>query len=344
MIIEKYDVTLIENARPTQGMSAPLIVQDSDFNKYIMKSPTGKNSRGQLVKEDAVFFQECIGYMLAEKLGLHIPKIVALNLSKKMVENNPEIMFQRGQRPGLKFGTSMIDGMESNFVQTTNMKKNLTESRLLSPWIKYFTNVVNVDEFPSIIALDIFLMNLDRFGNNGNLLIANQSGRRIAYSIDYGHSFLGPCYSQMLREKQTILQHAQFQPISNPDNIRHYINVVLKSLLDSAGFGNRLSGIGNVFRAMQSTITFENSINPFIKPIDILTSISDNNFLSMLNTIPDEWVSGGIQQKNYYKQFMLDQQQLLPMLLESIYNNGAFENSLEGSLEWQTNNRASGIQ
>ena len=323
-------------------MSSPLIVQDRDFNRYIMKSPTGKNSQGQLVKEDAVFFQECIGYMLAEKLGLHIPKIVALNLSKKMVENNPEIMFQRGQRPGLKFGTSMIAGMESNFVQTTNMKKNLTESRLLSPWIKYFTNVVNVDEFPSIIALDIFLMNLDRFGNNGNLLIANQSDRRIAYSIDYGHSFLGPYYSQELQNKQDVLQHAQFQPISNPTNIENYTNYVLNLLLSCTD--SRLSGIGNVFRAMQSAITFENSINPFIKPIDILTSISDNNFLSMLNTIPDEWVSGGIQQKNYYKQFMLDQQQLLPMLLESIYNNGAFENSLEEALEWQTNNKASGIQ
>lgn len=74
-------------------MSSPLIVQDRDFNRYIMKSPTGKNSQGQLVKEDAVFFQECIGYMLAEKLGLHIPKIVALNLSKKWLKIIQKLCF-----------------------------------------------------------------------------------------------------------------------------------------------------------------------------------------------------------------------------------------------------------
>lgn len=327
-------------SQPTKGLSKPFLITASDNKEYFLKNEIVYNEQKSVNDyEDAVFFQELLCHQLAIKLNVPVPDAAIIEISQDYLDHSANMVFKhRVTKPGLYFATAKLPGIDDNLIDVIKVNSNISKPNIKQSWKAHFSSVENKESYISIIAFDLLIANFDRFGNLGNLVVSTESNHRNAYAIDFGHSFFGPFYSQV--ENLTKIQYlTHFNK-----NFEEFINQYLILLKNCNGTG-QLSGLGKVFVAMADNLSFKNEYkNPFIDIIARIESITAEEIMIALDNIPEEWITGGTNQKQHYKNFLMDQKYLVKNIINEMNRYGAFSNSTsEGDLSWPKE-RTIGIQ
>lgn len=313
---------------PVQGQSRPLFITGNDGNDYFLKRQN-VYINGKPFHEDSVFLQESLAYQLAEILKIPVPNYAIVDIDGRSLECNKQTQFNSHLLPGKYFATEIIPENQQNIINNNKISKSVDRPRYNEPLPSFFKKISNKDIFPKLIAFDLFLLNFDRFGNDGNFVVARKNNTYSGIAIDFGHSFAGPKWGDL--NKQHFL--TMYQSI----DYNTYINNILRTLLKSNGYnGIPFSGLGPVFNAMEQNIYFQDS-NPFLDIVLKIQDLTKENFCNCLDNIPSEWYVDEIAQKKVYLEFMMYHKDVVQTLIDYLYKCGAFSNNLGGSLKWRKN-------
>nr|WP_235858057.1 phosphatidylinositol 4-kinase [Sutcliffiella cohnii] len=324
MNIIEIDAFLKELGDDKPGMSKPIQVIGSDGNTYILKNQNVYDPRIQKwVFWDSMFIQEVLVYNICKYLDIKVPNCVIANIDQAFIENAPALKFEHRYSVGFHFASGFIENIEDNILNGYRMLIQMGKPYIKTPWKKFFQRIHNTDDIAKIIALDLLTANFDRFGNEGNLMIAKENGKRYVYAIDHGHCFNGPSWD--INKRQELLNMA---------NPKSYVQKVLSDLHTYSGAP--LSGLGVMFKALDQHIDVSNpsdhSFMDVVKKIEnINTSIIDGWF----NNIPGEWYVDKINQISFYKQYILKKKEFIRVLINQLAMNRAFESYTGGELEWR---------
>lgn len=324
MVDKLFADTHLQGASPQVGMSQPVLIKADNGRTYFLKTNLVNGQH-----QDAVFFQELLCSLLAERLNVPVPNFAIIEIEKEFIENNPFLRFNGRFKEGLYFATEEIDGAESNLRDNYSLARQNGQPKIRRAWNSYFKNISNSDQIANIIAFDLFVYNFDRFSNEGNILVGKEpNGGRKLYAIDHGHCFFGPCYKEYLTQKHGVLEINKFD-IQNQQGINHYIQWHMNQLIKN---GQPL-GLGSIFSGLEQNVDFTNG-NPFFNFVHTVEALGEDELMALLNAIPEIWVSGGEIQKNLYLNFLLRQKYLIRTLLDYMAVNDAFSNHVGGVLDW----------
>lgn len=332
MVDRYFADTYLEGTVPKMGMSQPVMIQADNGKKYFLKTEIVNNT-----KQDAVFFQELLCSLLAENIGIPIPNFAIIEIEKDFIENNPTLRFGEKFKHGLYFATEKIPDVEDNLSENYITAIQNGMPRIIKAWNSFFKNIDNSKKIADIIAFDLLTFNFDRFNNEGNILVSkNPSGERKLYAIDHGHCFCGPYYSEILSEKHRILEKNNF-PLSVVDKRNDFVNWHLSNLLQGK------LNLGKIFTGLEQNIDFELK-NPFSEVVERIELLDEKTIISMIDTIPEIWISGGDIQKNLYLNFLIRQKNLVKYIIDGLVMYDVFSNHRGGVLDWKTQGKSHGIQ
>lgn len=319
-----YAEAFIDGANPEVGQSRPVVIY-AEGEKYLLKNNI---VNGEL--QDATFFQELLCCFLAKKLNVPIPPFAIIELDSEFLDNNPVLRFTHKFKEGIFFATKMIEDVENNLVDNYILSRQAGQPRINYSWNVFFRGIANKEAIASIVAFDILTLNFDRFGNEGNILVAkNDQGQRMLFAIDHGHAFYTPFYKKIELQKIIFFEKNKDFAAFMPEYFK-----VLK-----ANSGNPFN-LGNVFAGLEQNITFEN--NPFLEIVKKIELLKKEDILDMFESIPLEWVSDGVAQKNHYLSFIMRQKNLVRDFLDVMAENDAFSNHKGGRLLWTTEEQSYG--
>jgi hypothetical protein len=304
------------------GMSKPICILGNDGRKYILKTQN-VYTQGNWKVWNSTFFNELFVYHLAKYLNINIPEAVIVNVDKSFLHYNPKLTFESHFVPGIHFGSELINNSEENKLSGYQQLIHLGKPYVKRSWSSFFNKISNKDDIAKIITLDLLTGNFDRFGNDGNLLIASNNNTRKLYAIDHGHCFYGPSWE--IGKQRFLLTR-----IRSSGDIISYINEFFK--LNS----KKLSGMGIIFQAVEQYVDVADPNNhSFIEPVYALENLSQNKINSWLESIPDEWYIDKQNQITSHSDFILAQKGKIRYLIECLVNNGAFSNTTGGVLNWK---------
>jgi len=313
------DVFLKELGDAHGGQSRPVLVLGSDFETYVLK--TQYTQKGHW---DVMFLQELLALHIAEFLGIPTPQCAIANVSDSFLNKAPSLRFTHRFTQGIHFASRWLDQAENNLMQGFQQLLLTGKPYIKRTWTSFFSGISNPEDATKLIVLDILTGNFDRFGNHGNLLIASRDGKRTIYAIDHGHSFYGP------RWEQTKIQF-----LSSPSTSDQYTQWYASELQRNRGMGAQFTGLGTIFRALDQFISIpSSSSNPFLPIVQKIGKINEATIDIWFSTVPDDWFIDKPTQIARYKHFLLHQRDCVPLILDFLAANGAFDNHLGGVLEW----------
>ncbi|QCT01463.1 hypothetical protein E6C60_0742 [Paenibacillus algicola] len=305
-----------------QGMSAPLVVLGSDQMRYILKNQR-VSLQGQLKVWDCMFLNELLTTMIAEYLHVPTPPAAIAELDKRILENGPTLRFAHRFTEGIHFASLEIPDREENLLENYEQLRAMGKPYVNRTWNSFFSNIINVDDIPKIIAMDLLIGNFDRYNNSGNLIVAQTNEGRMVFSIDHGHAFFGPVWDT---NKMAILRS-----VNTPQFVPHFI-----SGLQQPTQGGWLNGMGRVFRAIQENIDLTNpSDHSFLSVIYEIECLSEATLDGWFSEIPDEWYVDKANQIGLMKHFLLHQKNNLRAIIQQMAEREAFINFRGGMLQWK---------
>lgn len=336
IVIPEIDISLFVSdlAADTPAVSRPVEVLGSDFSLYYLKNQKIFNpSTKSYVYLNSSFVNEFFSYCVGKHIGVPQPNIAIANLKPEFLQATPALKFNNRFDSGKHFSTYILKGSIRNLVKNYEELINAGKPHLVKPWNKFFKDIENPDDVALIIAFDFLIANLDRFAHPDNfLLIEDKNSKRTLYAIDQGHAFGGPIWNT---DKLMYLHH---QINMNPDEyIKWFVNEYVlynQRNLNSNIF--KLNGFGDIFKSLNQYIDLsELDAHSFMQPMQKISTITDTEIDSWLNQIPNEWFIDENKQKHFYKEFLLNQIQLLPGVIQYVADTGGFENYRGGTLQWQ---------
>lgn len=278
--------------------------------------------------------QELFVSQIANELRIPVPGCAILNLEQDFLNDNKDLQFKYHLTPGLYFGSEALSNVESNIVPEYKKAIVQKKPRIVRSWNTFFRNVSNSEVYSSIIALDLLTANFDRFSNEGNILVVNSNKERKVYALDFGHCFTSPYWNnQKARFMQTVPEVGE--------NYSDYVKMIVSNYIGESNMP--LVPLGTIFHGMQNNIFFEKG-NPFKNIISKIEGISTEKLVSFLQQIPKDWVVGRELQINMYVHFIERNKFIVKYMLNSLYDLGAFSNSIGGQLLWKTEDINYGIQ
>ncbi|MBW7651548.1 HipA family kinase [Anoxybacillus sp. ST4] len=320
----EVDAFLKELGDDKKGMSRPIMVIGEDGKTYVLKNQNVYNPHTQKWEVwSAMFLQEALVYNIAKYLDIHIPDCVAANIDRDFLENAPALNFQYRYSPGLHFASKYIDGSENNLKNGYEQLVRMKKPYIKVPWTNFFKKIVNSDEIPKIIAMDILTANFDRFSNDGNILIAKVDGQRKVFVIDHGHCFGNPYWN--INKRQFLLK-------ASPD--RNYVSYIIDTYARLNG-GSPFVGMGIIFRALDQHINVSDPNNhSFMDVVYKIENITPTMIDEWFKGIPDEWFVEKQNQIAAYKQFLMKQKDIVRIIINELHRMGAFQHYTGGELSW----------
>lgn len=346
IVIPEIDISLFisDLAADTPAISKPVKVLGNDLNEYYLKNEKIFDAESKkFVFYNSSFINEFFSYCIGKHIGVPQPSIAVANLRSEFLEATPELKFNNRFDEGKYFSTNFLEGSTRNLV--TNYEELLQAGKpyLSKTWNKFFKDIENPNDVPLIIAFDFLIGNLDRFAHPDNFLLINTpnpGSKKTLYAIDQGHAFGGPIWDV----KKMAYLHNQNTMNSN-EYIQWFVNEYVlynQRNLNSNIFN--LNGFGDIFKALNQYIDVsEIDSHNFIQPMNKISTITGVEIDYWLSQIPNEWFVEEDKQKNFYKEFLLNQIQLLPNIIQYVASTGGFENYRGGLLQWQHHPQA-GIQ
>ncbi|WP_153010070.1 HipA family kinase, partial [Sporosarcina koreensis] len=275
---------------------------------------------------NCMFLNELLSYQIAKYLGVPVPESAIAYMDKRILEKDPTATFVHRFYEGNLFASLELekeDNLLENYEEMIQMKKPY----ISRTWNAFFSNVENINDIANVIAFDLLIANFDRYGNDGNLLVAQTTEGRKIFAIDHGHAFFGP-----------IWHASKVNAMRLPNNTNAYCDQFI-----NIAFGNNIkngliNGLGVVFDAIEQKIDLTNlQQHSFLNVVDRIESISEGLVDDWFNQIPDEWFvkSDRDAQLAYYKRFILTQKDLVRFIIQRMADKMAFTNYLGGELQWK---------
>ena len=337
--------SIVSNSSPILGKSHPIMIIASDQQKYFLKRQVvkfidKKNGSPIWLNEDAVFFQEWVVSQLARKLEIPTPETVLIDIDKETLEYMPELRFQYHISEGRYFATKLISDNDSEVTRLAHTLLQQIQMKMpyaRTQWNALMKKIINVDDIPKIIGLDLYTLNYDRFSNVGNVLLQKAGSNRYLIAIDFGHCFEGPfwVYPQPVPKNmnKVSLLHQNLIDFSDQTAVillAHQIICKYNQVKD-----NTHLEMGIVFDSLIRLIDFS-GINPFEEIVSKIEAITEQELVSLLQSVPDEWVvAPGIQQQEY-KAFLLRQKWMLRLIINEFADYKQFPTiSGREALTWQ---------
>ena len=232
--------------------SRPKIFECDDGNRYVIKF------HGQPF-QSKMAANEFLGFQLAKILDLPVPTGVLLTV--------PNTIIPAGQQHQgtLHFG-SLFDP-EANPASLVD-----------------FASLANNHNcYPGVIAFDHWILNDDRYGNRGNLLIAKGSDSKYnIIIIDHGNAFSGPDW--------------------NPTTISNFLDISPLPINQTAAIN---------YQPMLRRIA---SLDDFLPLFDKIEAIAEDEIDQCMTEIPIDWVN--VVERNAIKDFLLQRKnKVRPALL-----------------------------
>ncbi|MGG6309766.1 HipA family kinase [Paenibacillus macerans] len=300
--------------------SEPLLILGDDNERYILK-----NQKVSPQEEyDCMFLNEFISGQIALHLGVPTPEFAIAELDKRILENGPSLRFVHKFTDGVHFASKEVPNVEANLEENYAILMQMKKPYITRSWNKFFEDISNPQDVAKIIAFDLFIANFDRYNNSGNLLIHNDFGKRKVVTIDHGHAFFGPVWNTV---KVGNLRSVGL----NDEYYDLYVNNYLM-LSPKAGY---MGGLGEVFRAIERNIELDKITNhSFQMIVHNIESINEPIVDEWFSEVPDVWFKDKKNQIGYYKQYLLQQKDMVRYLIQAMANRGAFSNFRGGELEW----------
>ena len=295
------------------GISRPVLVIGDDFNEYILKNEKVDNG-GTIVNYNCMFINELLAYQIGCFLDIPMPETVIAFVDGKFIESDPTIRFAYRFEKGRYFATQKLKYVENNLEENYQELIRMGKPYMKRTWKKFFNEVSNKEDISKIIAFDILIANFDRYNNEGNILI-NRTDQRKVYAIDHGHAFFGPIWNE---DKKNCL---------NLKGSNEYINMFTQAILKFIP--------GSMFNALEEYIDLSDiEYNPFAEINAKILSIDENMIELWMNDIPNEWYIDKDVQIAYYKQYLLEQKDMVQYIIQNLANRNAFTNYKGGLLKW----------
>lgn len=154
---------------------------------YVVK-PTETGDRGA--------FNELVFAGLARELFLNVPEVVAINVSKELVEDDVELKTARFP-PGLHIGVARLP----------NGSIDLRDGYLAK--LGSSITILNPECLSASVVYSSWIHDGDHEGNDGNwMLEPRENDRYIVWMIDFGHALGGPFWTglhlQQLADPATV--------------------------------------------------------------------------------------------------------------------------------------------
>ncbi|MCR8979458.1 HipA family kinase [Brevibacillus laterosporus] len=313
-----------------QGISAPVLILGSDSNKYILKSQQVEVD-GNWNEFNCMFLNEMLVYQIARYLDVPIPDVAIAHVDKEHLKHGPSLRFVHRFHEGLQFASKELEGNEANLIDGYQKLIRMGKPYIKRSWNAFFTKITNGDSVSRIIAMDLLIANFDRFGNNGNLLVASNAKGRCIYVIDHGHAFWGPVWDI---EKRTILRSVNDSKV--------YIPKHLNTLLTVSQEGDQIfSGPGEIFKSIEDYVDISNpQLHSFLEVVERIEGINEHLIDGWFDCIPNEWFLSKKEQIAEHKNFLLKQRDYVRIYIEQLAYNKAFTNYRGGVLGW--NERSAG--
>lgn len=328
-----------EEESPKQGCSKPVTVTASNGKQYILKNNMVKYpDEDSATDQDAEFFQEALVSEIATKLDVPTPNYVAITIDSETLASFPNLRWKYQFSIGKYFATEKLPNIGNDLLSIWDLAITNNQPYAIRGWHKILSNIINKNVIPSILCLDFYTLNFDRFTNAGNILFQYQANGKWIVSIDYGMCFSNPYWKPItinsnLCKKSDLLNINN--PSVNPQICQSYpANMMLWFLNASAQHGQRSKWkYGFVFDSLQREISF-NDQNPFNDVVTNIETISDLDLVNIIGSIPSEWVSGGNAQKEAYTGFLNRQKGLIKPFIEYNITQNMFTNYKGGQIEW----------
>jgi hypothetical protein len=295
------------------GQSKPIAIIGNDGKHYVIKTTNIFNEKKKTLENwNAVMIQELLVFNIARYLGIRTPSVAIANLDSTTLPTD----FKENYKDGLYFASEFIHDAENNYATGSSLKQS---------WTDFLKGIDNSEDVPKIIVLDLLTANFDRFGNNGNIVVTRNKGKRWIQIIDHGDCFWG--YTWEHPSKQQMMQMA--------GNNETYMSIFFRKLMASSGSRYPMSGLGEIFRAFDQYIDVSDVSNHCFKSIvQKAATITPEIIDDWLSEIPQEWYSNVIVQRKLYKSFFHQQQKILPVLISNMAKFGAFQSWLGQDLKW----------
>ncbi|WP_127549645.1 hypothetical protein [Paenibacillus amylolyticus] len=309
----------------TGGMSKPVHVIGSDGKEYLLKNQNVYNESSKDWEYwDCMFLQEVLVYRIAKYLEITVPECAIASVDQIFIDQAPSLRFTHRYVPGYHFASNVIEGVENNLMSGYLNLMSAGKKYMKRPWNNFFNNIANKEDVAKIIVLDLLTANFDRFGNTGNLLIASTDGTRKVYCIDHGHCFYGPAWRNI--HKQDMMRSV---------NEPHYINAWANALVQNSGHSVPMSGLGEVFRALDQFIDVSDPDNHcFYSVVHLVENITSEQIDLWFEGMPSEWFIDRNEQMAYYKFFILNNKNRIRQYISIMASQGAFHSYLGGEFQW----------
>lgn len=306
-----------------EGVSRPVLVLGDDFEEYILKNEKIDNN-GNIQKFDCMFVNELLAYQLGCYLGVPMPEAVIAYVDSNFINDDPSIRFAYRFENGKYFATQKLSAVENNILENYTQLMRMGKPYIKTSWKNFLKNIKNKSSIATILAFDILIANFDRYDNMGNILVDSSKVRNI-YAIDHGHSFFGPIWSN---DKINALNLASL----TKEYINTYTNVIANQIYN---YGD-LTGTGIIFKSLEEHINLEDlKSHSFCDVVEKIENISEDMLDGWLNNIPNEWYIDKDLQSAYYKNFILQQKNVVRYIIQDMACKNAFSNYKGGILEWR---------
>lgn len=323
-----YVDRIIDSISPEMGQSKPMGIKASNDKKYLLKTQlVNIEPYGIIKNEDAAFAQEIIAYELAKELNIPVPGYAVLEVEPEFLTENMDYCFKYHiTKPGLYFGTEFIPDIQKKIMENYKTEQKCKYKHAAQKLTSAF-DVSNSQAYADIIALDCFLLNGDRFTNQGNLIITSGTRKdRKVYAIDFGHCFFSPYWNN---EKKELFNKL----LSNPKDTDQFTNYCINIMLSIAQ-NCKKNPFGDVFSKMENYIYFKNT-NPFSDIVKKIENISTSKLRQILYNVPDEWMVDGDFERDKYISFLSLNKYNVRKVITLMYNAHAFRHSNKGDeLKW----------
>lgn len=207
------------------GGSGSHFISCDDENEYIVKFADATKT----------VVNEYVCGSLALVLGLPVPQMSLVNLSKDLISLSPDLA-TRGINPGYHFGSRRLSNSTADF---QHLDHDLFREHVLE----------NVDDLYGVVAFDNWVLNADRNNTGNNMIEVLPNNRLKYYMIDFGHCFTGNSWDSNLRSR---INDLNFMAIFD------YITKYLKDLDKFKKWCRKISDIQN-----EPINKFVDSIPPF---------------------------------------------------------------------------------
>lgn len=321
----EVDVFLKQLGDDVGGMSKPVHVLGNNGKEYLLKNQNVFDEQKQAWEVwDCMFLQEVLVYKIATFLNITVPDCAIASVDANFFNQAPSLRFNHRYVPGFHFASKIVDGVENNLKEGYRQLVQMGKPYAKTSWTVFFNNIANKEDISKIIVLDLLTGNYDRFGNIGNLLIANNNGDRLLYCIDHGHCFFGANWGNLYKRNM-------LHSVSDSN----YIGIWISELMKSTGKQIPMAGLGELFRALDQYIDISDPDNHCFHDVVLMAESIDAALIdTWFQDIPDEWFIDKKTQIATYKHFLMVKKTFLRRLLNIMAQQGAFQSYVGGVLTW----------